>query len=89
MVRITFPPVLQRHLRCPPLELDAPDLRTLLELACARYPGLRGYLLDDAGALRHHITAFVDGAVVTDRVRLAQRLSPGARVDVLQALSGG
>ncbi|MCU0864220.1 MAG: MoaD/ThiS family protein [Planctomycetes bacterium] len=89
MVRITFPPVLQRHLRCPPLELDAPDLRALLDLAFARYEGLRGYLLDDTGALRHHVTIFVDGVVVTDRRRLAQRLPPTARVDVLQALSGG
>jgi molybdopterin synthase sulfur carrier subunit len=89
MVRITFPQVLQRHVRCPPLDVTAATLRDALDAAFAVYPTLRGYLLDDTGALRQHVTVFVDGAVATERVKLSRRLAPDARVDVLQALSGG
>ena len=50
---------------------------------------VRGYLFDDGGALRQHVTVFVDGDVVTNRTTLAQKVRAEARVDVLQALSGG
>lgn len=89
MVRVTFPAVLQRHVACPPVDVDAATLRAALEAAFAVRPRVRGYLLDDGGALRRHITVFVDGVVVRDRVDLAVPLRPTSRVDVLQALSGG
>ena len=50
---------------------------------------MRAYLLDDAGALRPHVAVFVDGAVATDRTKLGQRIASQARIEVLQALSGG
>lgn len=89
MVRVVFPAVLQRHVDCPPVDVDGATVRQALEAACAHYPTVRGYLLDDAGALRPHVVVFVDGVVVHDRVRLAQPVSPSGRIDVLQALSGG
>lgn len=89
MVTVTFPQVLQQHVRCAPVDVAAATVRQALDAAFVTYPTVRGYLLDDAGALRRHVTVFVDGAVVTDRATLAQRIPPGARIDVLQALSGG
>jgi sulfur-carrier protein len=89
MVRITFPAVLQRHVPCPPLEVDASSLRQAFDQAFEREPRLRSYLLDDAGGLRAHVTVFVDGVAVRDRVHLRQKLEPASQVDVLQALSGG
>lgn len=89
MVRVVFPAVLQRHVACPPVDVDAATVRQALEAAFVHYPTVRGYLLDDAGALRPHVVVFVDGAVVRDRAALAQPVAPSARIDVLQALSGG
>jgi molybdopterin converting factor small subunit len=89
MVRVTFPAVLQRHVVCPPVDVDGGTLRQVLEAAFAHYPTVRGYVLDDGGALRPHMTVFVDGVVVHDRRHLAQRLRADCRVDILQALSGG
>jgi molybdopterin synthase sulfur carrier subunit len=89
MPRVSFPQVLQRHVTCPPVDVDGATVRHALEAAFAVYPQVRGYLLDDGGALRQHVTVFVDGAVVRDRVRLATRVQAGSRIDVLQALSGG
>jgi sulfur carrier protein ThiS len=89
MVRVSFPQVLQRHVACPPVDVDAHTVREALEAAFTVYPTVRGYLFDDAGLLRQHVTVFVDGDVVHDRKTLAQKLRAEARVDVLQALSGG
>lgn len=89
MVRVTFPQVLQRHVACPPVDVDGATVRQALEAAFAVHPRVRSYLLDDTGALRAHVTVFVDGAVVRDRSTLAQRIGKDARIDVLQALSGG
>lgn len=89
MVRVSFPQVLQRHVACPPVEVDAATVRAALEAAFVVHPTVRGYLFDDTGALRQHVTVFVDGAVVDDRQTLSQRVRPDARIDILQALSGG
>ena len=89
MVRITFPAVLARHVDCPPLEVEGATVRAALEAAFATRPKLRGYVLDDAGALRGHMALFVDGAVVRDRSGLTDALRDGAEIHVLQALSGG
>ena len=89
MPRVTFPQVLQRHVRCDPVDVRAATVREALDAAFAVHPAVRGYVLDDAGALRPHVTVFVDGAVVTDRAELASPVGAHARIDVLQALSGG
>lgn len=89
MPRVSFPQVLQRHVACPPVDVAGGTVRQALDAAFAIYPSVRGYLFDEAGALRPHVAVFVDGQVVRDRERLGQRVAPEARIDVLQALSGG
>lgn len=89
MPRVSFPQVLQRHVRCPAVDVDGATVREALQAAFAHYPTVEGYLLDESGALRPHVTVFVDGAVVRDRSRLSDRVAAAARIDVLQALSGG
>ena len=89
MPRVSFPQVLQRHVVCPPVDVEGRTVREALEAAFVVYPSVRGYLFDDAGSLRQHVTVFVEGQVVRDRQQLAQRIAPAARIDVLQALSGG
>ena len=41
-----------------------------LALVFASRPALRGYVLDDQGALRRHVAVYVNGQPVHDRVRL-------------------
>lgn len=45
----------------------------------------RGWILDERGLIRRHINVFVDG----DRAREATEVAPGARVDVIPAITGG
>jgi len=54
----------------------------------ARYPALKGYVLDDQERLRLHIAVFVDGTHVRRGV-LEHALRPDSELYVMQALSGG
>lgn len=54
----------------------------------ARFPAVRGYVLDDQDRLRLHIAVFVDGQQVRRDV-LEYPLQPGSELYIMQALSGG
>jgi sulfur-carrier protein len=89
MPTIRFTPQLRRFIATPEVHSDATTLRPALEDAFAHNPQLRGYVLDDQGALRANVVVFIDGERCPDRLRLDQPLQPGSAVYVLQALSGG
>jgi hypothetical protein len=61
----------------------------VLDEAFRRNPSLRGYILDERGAVRHHVAIFVDGQLLRDRVKLSDAVSPDSEIYVMQALSGG
>lgn len=71
------------------LDVAAGDVREALDAVFERFPSLRGYVLDEQGAVRHHVAVFVDGQSLRDKRNLAQPLPAGAEVHVIQALSGG
>ena len=71
------------------LDVDAGDVRSALDAVFDRFPTLRGYVLDEHGAVRHHVAVFVDGRSLRDKRNLAQPLDADAEVHVIQALSGG
>ncbi len=70
-------------------DVSGSTVRELLEALFVLRPGMRGYLLDDQGVLRHHVAAFVDGDVVTDKVTLSTPVPMGGKLYLVQALSGG
>ena len=89
MPSIEFTPNLRRHVDCPPAELAAGTLDEFLAQYFARWPEVRGYVLDDQGSVRHHVKILVDGRNIRDRDRLTDCLVPASRIHVFQALSGG
>jgi sulfur-carrier protein len=89
MARVTFTPHLQRFLDAPPHDVRAGDVATALAQVFATNPRLRGYVLDERGAVRQHVTIFVDDAPVRDRVSLSDAINDDSEIFVLQALSGG
>lgn len=89
MCRIAFAPSIQRHVPIAERELTADTLSGALETVFAEAPKLRGYLLDDQGGLRRHLTIFIDGLRLRDRARLSDALAADSDVYVVQALSGG
>ncbi len=89
MARVTFTANLERHVSCPPRDVPGQTVREVLDNYFREEPKVRGYVLDDQGALRRHVVVFVDGAQMRDRTHLAEAVSEGASIYVMQALSGG
>ncbi len=88
-VTVTFTQNLQRHLALPPLEVEGRTVREVLVRVFEQHPAARSFVLDDQGALRHHMVLFVDGEQVEDREGLTDAVRDGASLYVMQALSGG
>jgi molybdopterin synthase sulfur carrier subunit len=89
MARVTFTANLQRHVTAPSLEVPGATVREVLEAVFAANERLRGYVLDDQGALRKHMLVFVNGSQLQDRDTLSDPVPDNGEVHVLQALSGG
>ena len=89
MAKVTFTPNIQRHVACPPTVAAGNTVRAVLDAVFADNPRARGYVLDDQGALRRHMTIFIDGRVIADRERLSDPVDDESSITVFQALSGG
>jgi len=89
MVVVRFTPNLQRHAPCPDLRVEGSTVAQVLNYYFDVHGAVRGYVLDDQDAVRHHMVIFIDGVQITDPVTLTDRVSDGAEVFVFQALSGG
>lgn len=89
MARVSFTANIQRHVECPPCEVPGRTVREVLDAVFAGNPLARGYVLDDQGALRKHMSIFVDGRLITDRNKLSDAVGETSTVAVFQALSGG
>ncbi|HTR53237.1 MAG TPA: MoaD/ThiS family protein [Kofleriaceae bacterium] len=89
MATVVFTANLQRHVEAPAEHVDGATVRAVLDAVFAKNPRLRGYVLDDQGALRHHMIVFVDGQQVVDRAHLSDPVRAAGEVYVMQALSGG
>lgn len=71
------------------LDIMGASVGAVLDGLFAQHPNLRGYVLDEQGAVRHHVAVFVDGDAIRDKRNLTQPLGERAEVYVMQALSGG
>ena len=89
MVSVEFAASLRRHVDCAPQSVAPGSLRAVLEAALVAAPELAHYVFDDQRAVRKHVAVFVNQQMVRDRTHLDQCLSPGDRVLVIQALTGG
>ncbi len=89
MPLVRFTTNIQRHVPCPDRQVVGSTVRAALDAVFADNEKARGYVLDDAGGLRRHMTVFIDGRIVADRLGLSDSVAPGTRIDVMQALSGG
>ncbi len=89
MATVVFTPNLRRHVECPTERVDGPTVRVVLDVVFAQNPRLRGYVLDDQGALRRHMIIFVDGQQIGDREKLSDPVRAASEIYVMQALSGG
>jgi len=67
------------------LEVEGATVSELLDRLEQDYPRLAGWMRDEGGSLREHVTVFVNG----ERAPLGQAVSKEDRVHILPAISGG
>ena len=89
MPTVFFTSALQRFLPVPQAQVEAATVADALAAVFATQPALRGYVLDDQGALRRHVAVYVGGESVRDRRRLSDPVGSRDEIHVFQALSGG
>jgi molybdopterin converting factor small subunit len=89
VAKVSFTPNIQRHVVCPQTEVAGRTVREVLDNVFAENPQARGYVLDDQAALRKHMTIFVDGRMIRDRIGLTDAVDDASAVFIFQALSGG
>ena len=89
MPTVSFTRALQRFVPAPPADVTGATVGAALGFVFAVRPGLRGYVLDDQGALRRHVAVYVNGRPVHDRVGLSDPVGPRDEIYVFQALTGG
>lgn len=89
MPKIQFTGHLRRFMAVPEADVEAESVRAALDRVFAEHPRLRGYVLDERGAVRRHVAIYVNGQPLADRTRQSDTLRPGDDVYVLQALTGG
>ena len=89
MTLVKFTPNLKRFF--PSLEPFESTKGTILELIDEldqKYPGIKGYILDDQGNVRKHVQIFIGDEMLQDRNNISE---PIVKEDIyiMQALSGG
>jgi sulfur-carrier protein len=94
MPTVIFTRALERFLEAPSATVEGATvegatLGAALAAVFASRPALRGYVLDDQGAVRRHVAVYVNGRPIRDRVRLGDPVGPDDEIYVIQALSGG
>lgn len=89
MVEVKFAKAFRRHVDCPDAIVASGSLASVLGEYFASHPAVRGYVLDDTGAVRQHVTVFHNDDPIVDRVALTDAIRDGDRLHVFQALSGG
>ncbi|MEZ6015814.1 MAG: MoaD/ThiS family protein [Planctomycetota bacterium] len=71
------------------LDVDGETVADVVAAMEALAPGFKFYVCDELGRLRQHVNVFVDRERVRDRATLTDVVPAGARVHIIQALSGG
>ncbi|MBV8507623.1 MAG: MoaD/ThiS family protein [Alphaproteobacteria bacterium] len=89
MPTVLFTSALQRFLPVPSAQVRGGTIAETLAAVFSSEPRLRGYVLDDQGALRRHVAIYVNGQPIRDRAQLTDAVAQDDEIYVFQALSGG
>ena len=71
------------------VQANGETLTALLDSLESDFPGIRGRILDDAGALRRFVNVYVGDDDVRFIGGLDAEVADGARVSIIPAVAGG
>ena len=86
MARVILSGSIRQHAGAPgTVDVSAETVRTAIAALEAAHPALRGWVLDERGALRRHVRLFLGGVSVA----LDAPLGPDAELHIVASISGG
>ena len=71
------------------VEVEAPDVQSLLDQLEADFSGLRGLVRNEQGEVHHHVNIYVNSEAIEALEGLATPLKDGDEVTIIPALAGG
>src|SRR5258708_19848270 len=86
MPTVCFTSALKRFLPTPSASVDGATVGAALGAVFASQPALRGYVLDDQGAVRRHVVVFINGQPIKDRGQLTYPVAPRSEIYLFRAL---
>ncbi len=89
MTMLRFTPNLHRLVDTPSARVAGATVAQVLACYFLANPRVRGYVLDDQGAVRKHVAVFVNRELIRDRIGLSDPVGENDDIFVAQALSGG
>lgn len=89
MARVSFTSHLRKVAPTEAVHIAAGNLGNALEPVFARYPKLRGYVVDEQNRLRKHVVIFLNGERLAAADWPSHPVDEDDEIHVLQALSGG
>lgn len=72
-----------------PFAVSGATVGEALQALFSEEPQVRGYVLDERGALRKHVCIFADGVRLAHDAALSHHIGAESKLYVMQALSGG
>jgi molybdopterin synthase sulfur carrier subunit len=90
-IKIRIPTPLQNLTQNKPeVEIEAAgDIKELIEKLEEKYPGIKGRLCDESGALRRFINFFVNDEDIRFLEGINTKLKDGDEVSIVPAIAGG
>ncbi len=89
MAEVVFARAFRRHVDCPDTAVPGATVGEVLDAYFELHPGVRGYVVDESGAVRKHVAVFCNDDLITDRTDLGDPVAANDQIHVFQALSGG
>ena len=71
------------------LQLSGDSVEQCLQQLFSAHPSLRSYVVDERGAVRHHVALFIDGVALQPKSNLGLAVDKDSEIYIMQALSGG
>ena len=89
MAQVRFTSWLRELVPSEAIEAGGATVGDAVAAVFSELPQVRGYVLDDRGALRKHVCVFADGRRLPREQTLGHPIRHDSELYVMQALSGG
>ena len=89
MAQVFFTAHLRAVVDASHVDADGTVVGEALDRVFTANPRLKGYVLDEQGAVRKHVAIFLDGMRLPNDEALAAPIAASSEIYVMQALSGG